>query len=135
MTAAAPTPAVPRVAAAERGATRIADRVIAKIASQAAQEALRGLPGPSPVPKDRFPQATVTVRPPTGAAGGGRGRAMVQLFLELGYPADLRAVCAAVRRRVVERVGELADMAVPEVSVQVERLHSEATTHAHGRVT
>lgn len=134
MSASAPTPAASQVTAAERGATRIADRVIAKIASQAAHEALRGLPSSALLPKDRFPQATVNVRPPNGTSDNAGGRAKVQLFVDVGYPADLREVCAAVRRRVIERVGELADMAVPEVSVEVERLHSAAMAPEHGRV-
>ncbi len=135
MTATAPTPAVPQVAAAGRGATRIADRVVAKIASQAAREVLRDLPKAGLVPKDRLPQATVSVRPPGRTHGAGRGRARVRLFVELGYPADLREVCAELRRHVIERVGALADMDVPEVAVEVERLHSAAMTPDHGRVT
>jgi uncharacterized alkaline shock family protein YloU len=127
-------PAVTQPAAAERGATRIADRVVAKIASQAAHEALRGLPSSALVPRGTFPQAAVSVRPATRGATGPLGRARIQLFVRLGYPADLRVVCAAVRRRVVERVGELADMDVPEVSIEVERLHSAAMASDQGRV-
>lgn len=134
MSATSPDQAAAQVAAGERGATRIADRVIAKIASQAAQEALRDGPASALEPGDRFPQASVTVRPPVGGPDGPRGRARVQLFVDLGYPADLREVCAAVRRRVVERVGELADMDVREVSIEVERLYSAAQTPDHGRV-
>lgn len=92
----------------ERGATRIADRVVAKIASQAAREALSG-PWPS------SPHATVTVRDRV---------ARVKVVLELRYPSDVGAQCIAVRRRVTERVKVLADMQVPEVAVSVERLHS-----------
>ncbi len=135
MTTTAPSSAVPQVAAGERGATRIADRVIAKIASQAAREVLRDLPTAALVPKDHLPQATVSVRRPSRPRTGERPRAKVGLFLELGYPADLRQVCAEVRQRVVERVGALADMDVPEVVVEVERLHSAAMTADQGRVT
>jgi uncharacterized alkaline shock family protein YloU len=127
-------PATAPPAAAERGATRIADRVVAKIASQAAQEALRELPNQSLVPRGTFPQASVTVRSAPRVPDGPRGRARVQLFLRLGYPVDLPRVCAAVRRRVVERVGELADMTVPEVSIEVERLHSATMASDQGRV-
>ncbi len=135
MNATAPVPAAGRVAAADRGATRVADRVVAKIAAQAAQEALRALPGAHLVPRDRFPQATVSVRRPAGTSDGARGRAGIQLFLDAGYPADLRETCAAVRRRVARRVGEMTGMAVPEVSVEVGRLYSAATARDHGRVT
>ncbi|MEU6280699.1 hypothetical protein [Streptomyces sp. NPDC047028] len=98
-----------RVAPGERGATRIADRVVAKIAGQAAREAL------APLPADATgPYANVVLHHDT---------ARVRVHLELGYPCDIGACCAAVRRRVVERVRELVRMDVPEVAVQVERLH------------
>ncbi|MDI3404915.1 Asp23/Gls24 family envelope stress response protein [Streptomyces cavernicola] len=95
----------------ERGATRIADRVVAKIAARAAREALRG-----GVPEGGdAPSATVTVH---------RGSAHVRISLDLDYPCDIGGQCGAVRRQVTERVEALAGMAVPEVTVQVERLHS-----------
>ncbi|MFD8216425.1 Asp23/Gls24 family envelope stress response protein [Streptomyces sp. NPDC059697] len=97
------------VEAAERGATRIADRVVAKIAAQAAREALDTLP-PDAVP----PHATVVVH---------REIARVRVHLELGYPCDIGGRCNAVRRHVAERVDALTGMEVPEVTVQVERLH------------
>ncbi|MFD9541254.1 Asp23/Gls24 family envelope stress response protein [Streptomyces sp. NPDC060022] len=98
-----------RVAAGERGQTRIADRVVAKIAAQAAKEAV------DKPPKDGAPpSATVTVH---------RDTARVRVSLELGYPSDIGRQCGAVRRRVTERVEALAGMEVPEVAVQVERLH------------
>lgn len=92
----------------ERGATRIADRVVAKIASRAAREALgagSGLP----------PYAVVAVR---------AGVARVRVAVELNYPSDIGAQCGAVRRHVTTRVGELTGMEVPDVAVTVERLHS-----------
>ncbi|MFI9830376.1 hypothetical protein ACIHIX_22115 [Streptomyces sp. NPDC051913] len=103
------------VAPGERGATRIADRVVAKIASQAAREVVGELPdeaGP--------PHATVVVH---------HDVARVRVHLELGYPTDIGARCARVRRHVVERVRALVGMEVSEVAVQVERLH---LTPAHG---
>ena len=106
---------------AERGATRIADRVVAKIASQAAREALgdaAALPGHE---AHAVPYATVAVRDDS---------ARVRVSVELGYPSDLRAGCAAVRRAVVDRVGTLTGMDVPEVAVTVERLHSAQTLSA-----
>ncbi|WP_225828199.1 hypothetical protein [Streptomyces naphthomycinicus] len=102
-----PSPA--RVPPAERGAVRIADRVVAKIAAQAAREALAPLPATAAAP-----HATVVVL---------HEAARVRVHVELGYPCDLGARCAAVRRHVTERVGTLANMAVPEVAVQIERLH------------
>ncbi|WP_432138237.1 MULTISPECIES: Asp23/Gls24 family envelope stress response protein [unclassified Streptomyces] len=99
----------------ERGATRIADRVVAKIASQAAHEAVGALP-----PDATRPRATVVVH---------HFAAHVRVHLELGYPCDLAARCRAVRRHVAERVRALVSMDVPEVAVHVERLHP---TTAHG---
>ncbi|MEU0964139.1 hypothetical protein ABZ357_01380 [Streptomyces sp. NPDC005917] len=101
------------VAPGERGAIRIADRVVAKIAAQAAREVV------GPLPKDAVPpHATVAVSHDT---------ARVRVHLELGYPSDIGARCAAVRRHVVERVGALVDMEVREVVVHVERLHPAQT--------
>ncbi len=104
------------VAPAERGATTIADRVVAKIAAQAAREALDVLP-PDAAP----PHAVVVVHPQ--ARGSAVATARVRVGLELGYPSDIGARCAAVRRRVAQRVEALAGMDVPEVAIQVERLH------------
>jgi uncharacterized alkaline shock family protein YloU len=104
----------------ERGATRIADRVVAKIAAQAAHEALAPLP-PGATP----PHATVVVR---------RDSARVRVQVDLGYPCDIGARCAAVRRRIAQRVGALTSMEVPEVAVLVERLHlAPAPGAPHGR--
>ncbi|MFE6165294.1 hypothetical protein ACFQ7F_41035 [Streptomyces sp. NPDC056486] len=103
-----------QVAPGERGATRIADRVVAKIAAQAAREALTAVPADgSP------PHATVTVR---------HDVARVRVSVELDYPSDIGGQCGAVRRQVAQRVEALAGMEVPEVAVQVERLHS---AHVH----
>jgi uncharacterized alkaline shock family protein YloU len=100
----------PDVGPGERGATRIADRVVAKIAAQAAREALGPLP-PDAAP----PHATVVVHP--------AGTARFRIHLELGYPTDIGARCAAVRRHVAERVGALVGTEVSEVAIQVDRLH------------
>nr|WP_206328165.1 Asp23/Gls24 family envelope stress response protein [Streptomyces sp. S3(2020)] len=97
----------------ERGATRIADRVVAKIASQAAREAVGEVPGDAAPP-----HATVVVHHRT---------VRVRVHLELDYPTDIGARCSRVRRHVAERVRALVGMEVPEVAVHVERLHP-----AHG---
>ncbi|MET8676206.1 hypothetical protein ABZW18_01030 [Streptomyces sp. NPDC004647] len=126
------------VPAGERGATRIADRVVAKIASQAAREALRGAAEAHRVPPGRGPHATVSLRRAAEAAerGGPAGEARVRVAVELGYPCDIGAQCHAVRRVVTERVLALAGMDVPEVSVFVERLHSvHSQAGEQGRVT
>ncbi|MFB7497751.1 Asp23/Gls24 family envelope stress response protein [Streptomyces sp. NPDC056161] len=116
----------------ERGATRIADRVVAKIAAQAAREAVGVLP-----PQAAPPYATVVVRPPVPESARTRGTATasarVRVHLELDYPTDIGARCAAVRRHVAERVGALVSMEVPEVAVEIERLHPTPTHGADGR--
>ncbi|MFF8407075.1 Asp23/Gls24 family envelope stress response protein [Streptomyces sp. NPDC014846] len=112
-------PPSPLVPPGERGATRIADRVVAKIAAQAAREAL-----PHPPGEAAAPHATVVVR---------HGTARVRVHLALGYPCDIGARCAAVRRQVAERVGGLADLEVAEVAVRIERLHLPAAPGTVGR--
>ncbi|WP_137990163.1 Asp23/Gls24 family envelope stress response protein [Streptomyces vilmorinianum] len=108
------------VGPAGRGATTIADRVVAKIAVQAAREAL----GVTVLRGGSSPHASVVVR---------RDVARVSVSLELGYPADLGRQCGAVRSHVTLRVRELAGMEVPEVAVHVERLHSPRTARESGR--
>jgi len=104
----------------ERGATRIADRVVAKIAAQAAREALGPL-HPDAAP----PHATVVVH---------HEAVRVRVHLELDYPCDIGDRCLRVRRQVVQRVRALVGMEVPEVAVQVERLHpAQAHGAAQGR--
>ncbi|RNL70649.1 hypothetical protein [Streptomyces sp. I6] len=104
------------IPASERGATVIADRVVAKIAAQAAREALAQVPEGGSAP-----HAAVAVH---------HGHARVRISLELDYPCDIGGQCRAVRRRVAERVEALAGMVVPEVAVRVERLHSVHTRRA-----
>ncbi|MGW1555896.1 hypothetical protein ACWCQ1_05180 [Streptomyces sp. NPDC002144] len=103
------------VAPGERGATRIADRVVSKIAAEAAREALADQSDEA-----SHPYATVVVHHRT---------AHIRLHLELDYPCDIGARCADVRRHVASRVRALVGMEVPEVAVHVERLH---LTPAHG---
>lgn len=97
------------VAPGERGATRIADRVVAKVAAQAAREAVGPLH-----PDAARPHASVAVH---------HDVAHVRVHLELDYPCDIGARCGQVRHQVVQQVRMLVGMAVPEVAVQVERLH------------
>ncbi|MBM9505683.1 Asp23/Gls24 family envelope stress response protein [Actinacidiphila acididurans] len=123
--------AVPaQLPAADRGSLRIADRVVAKIAAQAAGEVLSDVPGADLVPRGTTPHASVSVR-----KSGTRDAARLRLTLELGYPADIGAVCGSVRRHVTDKVAALTGMDVPEVAVEVERLHSAAARRRdEGRV-
>ncbi|MFD9052170.1 Asp23/Gls24 family envelope stress response protein, partial [Streptomyces zaomyceticus] len=64
---------------------------------------------------------------------GGRpalGQARMRIAMELGYPSDIGAQCAAVRREVTERVAAWAGVEVSDLVVEVARLHS-----AHSRRT
>ena len=103
---------------AQRGSTTVVERVVAKVAVQAAREALRSTPAALQVPPGpaHWPRAAARVRD---------GVARVRILLELGYPSDIGAQCAEVRRQVVSRVKELVGMDVPDVAVGVERLHSQ----------
>ncbi|UCM91702.1 hypothetical protein [Streptomyces marincola] len=124
----------PVLSPADRGATRISDRVVAKLAAQAAREALRGGASPPGLPRPGAPHATAVVRRPPAGDGTG-GLASVEVAVELGYPSDIGAQCGAVRRAVAARVRELAGMDTTEVTVAVERLRSaHFTGDASGRV-
>ncbi|KNE81919.1 MULTISPECIES: hypothetical protein [Streptomyces] len=131
-----PQTAAPAVPAHERGATRVADRVVAKIASRAAREALSGFDESAALvtPGRTAPRARASVRPAFGR-GPSLGDARLHIGVELGYPSDIGAQCGAVRRVVTERVGGLAGMKVHDVVVTVERLHSPHTRgEGRGRV-
>ena len=94
--------------------------MVAKIASQAALEALRDAPHAGLVPPDRRrPQVTAVVHP---------ARTRIQVAVDLGYPVDIGTICARVRRHVTDRVGALAGLSVPEdsIGIEVTRLHSAA---------
>ncbi|MFE2561497.1 Asp23/Gls24 family envelope stress response protein [Streptomyces sp. NPDC059352] len=107
----------------DRGATTIADRVVAKIAARSAREALDAVPRGGSAP-----HASVVVH---------RDVARVSVSLELEYPSDIGRQCGAVRGRVRSRVEHLVGMEVHEVSVHVERLHSARTrqTKPRGRLS
>lgn len=133
----------PGIPSRERGAISVADRVVAKIASRVAREALSQFTesaGHVP-PGRRNPHVTASVRraPEPNAAGrdgesaAGRqvvlGEARLRITVELGYPSDIGAQCAAVRREVTERLRAWAGMDVPDLAVSVERLHSVHSRH------
>ncbi|WP_033320562.1 Asp23/Gls24 family envelope stress response protein [Streptomyces yerevanensis] len=133
-------PGIPR---RERGAITVADRVVAKIASQVAHEALsRFTESAGHVPPGRqTPRVTTAVRraPERNTAGRdaesavGRqavlGEARLRITVELGYPSDIGAQCAAVRQEVTERLRTWAGMDVSDLAVSVERLHSVHSQH------
>lgn len=139
-------PGIPR---GERGAITVTDRVVAKIASQVAREALsRFTESAGRVPPGRrTPRVTTSVRraPERNTAGrdaepaAGRQallfEARMRITVELGYPSDIGAQCAAVRGEVTERLRTWAGMEVSDLVVSVERLHSVHARHMdQGRV-
>lgn len=94
--------------------------MVAKVAGQAAREALGALPAAA-----EPPYATVAVH---------HDNARIRMHLELDYPCDIGARCRQVRQHVVERVVALVGMEVSEVAVQVERLYpAQAHGAAQGR--
>ncbi|MET9887559.1 Asp23/Gls24 family envelope stress response protein [Streptomyces sp. NPDC006430] len=104
----------PVIPAAERGATVIPEKVVARIVVRAAQEALAKHAVPSPGSmKLAAPHASVTV-------GGGTAR--LGLTLDLPYPIDLASTAQQVQHYVSERVGQLTGMRVTEVTVDIEHL-------------
>ncbi|MFI8232062.1 Asp23/Gls24 family envelope stress response protein [Streptomyces sp. NPDC085900] len=127
----------------ERGATAVTDRVVAKIAARVAREALsRFTESAGRVPPGRrTPHVSTSVRRAPERTGAGRdaesaagrqavlGEARMHISVELGYPSDIGAQCAAVRREVTERIRAWAGMEVPDLAVSVERLHSAHTRH------
>ncbi|MFD8411088.1 Asp23/Gls24 family envelope stress response protein [Streptomyces sp. NPDC059650] len=102
--------------AAERGATMIPEKVIARIAVRAAQEALGALTDTSTstaLAGLAAPRASVTV---------GSGAARLALTLGLPYPADLAGASRHVQHYVSERVSHLTGMRVTEVTLAIEQL-------------
>ncbi|MFG2132349.1 Asp23/Gls24 family envelope stress response protein [Streptomyces sp. NPDC048751] len=133
-------PGVPR---GERGATAVTDRVVAKMAARVAREALsRFAESAGHVPPGRrTPHVSTSVRRAPERTSAGRdaeaadgrqamlGEARLHITVELGYPSDIGAQCAAVRREVTERIRAWAGMEVSDLAVSVGQLHSAHTRH------
>lgn len=118
---AVPTGTAGSVDAAERGRTTIADRVVAKVAAQAATEVdhaaglRRSLAGRS------LGEARVR----TSADVDGHV-ASLKVDLAVDYPSPVRQVTRAVRRQVTERVVTLCGMQVDHVDITVAALRRPA---------
>ncbi|MFL4904903.1 Asp23/Gls24 family envelope stress response protein [Streptomyces sp. MMS24-I2-30] len=119
----APTTGLPPPA--ERGATVIPDRVVARIATQAARTAQSRR---AAVPADRggptAPSASAAVR---------TGSVRLHLALDLPYPTDIPHVCERIQQDVAERVAQLTGLRVGEVTLTVRQLVTAADT-SRGRV-
>ncbi|WP_308346832.1 hypothetical protein [Streptomyces sp. ISL-66] len=92
----------------------IPEKVVARIAVRAAQEALARHAHTSPAPgKLTSPRASVSAKD---------GVARLGLSLDLPYPADLAVAARSVQQYVSERVSQLTGMRVSEVTLAVEHL-------------
>ncbi|MFJ2736351.1 MULTISPECIES: Asp23/Gls24 family envelope stress response protein [unclassified Streptomyces] len=99
---------------AERGATVIPDRVVARIATQAARTAQSRRAALPPDPSGpAAPSASATVR---------SGSVRLHLTMELPYPTDIPHVCERIQQDVAERVAQLTGLLVGEVTLTVRRL-------------
>ena len=111
------------LAPAQRGQTTIAERVVARVAAQAAAEV--GQTGGAA-------RQLIGIR--IGRqAGEGTARvharteghlAMIEMRLSLAYPASVRALAREVRQHVIERVTSLTGYEVHHVDIEVTRLLS-----------
>jgi hypothetical protein len=95
------------VAAGERGRTKVADRVVRRVAQRAATEAL-------PAGDVRFPDATVMAR--------SGGRITVSVDLALPYQAAVEESGLRVQQCVGERTAELIGLKVSQPHIRVRSL-------------
>ncbi|PWI04781.1 Asp23/Gls24 family protein [Streptomyces sp. NWU339] len=109
---------------AERGATVIPDRVVARIAARAARTAQSRRAALPPDPSGpAAPSASAAVR---------TGSVRLHLTMELPSPTDFPQVCERIQRDVAERVAQLTGLQVGEVALTVRRLVTAAANR--GRV-
>ncbi|MEU9789601.1 Asp23/Gls24 family envelope stress response protein [Streptomyces sparsogenes] len=120
-----PAPGVGLPPPAERGATVIPDRVVARIAAQAARTAQRRRAAVSP---DRSGPAA-----PSASAAVRAGSVRLHVAMDLPYPVDIARVCERIQRDVAERVAQLTGLRVTEVTLTVRRLLT-AVEAGQGRV-
>lgn len=108
---------IPRhIAARERGATVIPDRVVAKVAARAGREALAQPSYRAPRQPARGPEASASVH---GTS------ARIRLAVDLPYPIDLAAAVPDLQRQVSQRVSRLTGLEVTEVVLAIRRLLTE----------
>lgn len=99
---------------AERGATVIPDRVVARIAAKVASTALHRITTPQhPLSDLAAPSAHATTHDAT---------AQLALSVDLPYPTDITAACRQLQREVTEQVAHLTGLDISEVMVTVRRL-------------
>ncbi|MFD5635663.1 Asp23/Gls24 family envelope stress response protein [Streptomyces sp. NPDC127077] len=103
---------------AERGATIIPDKVVARIAAQAARTAQSRRAAPPP---DRSRTAA-----PSADAAVRTGSVRLHLAMDLPYPTDIPHICERIQRDVAEQVTRLTGLEVGEVILTVRRLVTAA---------
>ncbi|MCX4578475.1 Asp23/Gls24 family envelope stress response protein [Streptomyces sp. NBC_01571] len=99
---------------AERGATVIPDRVVARIAARAAGTALHRITGPR--------QQLTDLAAPGARATTHDGTARLALSVDLPYPTDITATCRQLQHEVTEKVARLTGLDISEVMLTVRRL-------------
>ncbi|MCT9108942.1 Asp23/Gls24 family envelope stress response protein [Streptomyces mirabilis] len=110
---------------AERGATVIPDRVVARIAARAARTAQSRR---AAIPPDRSGPAA-----PSASAAVRSGTVRLHLTMDLPYPTDIPHACQRIQHDVAERVTQLTGLEVGEVTLTVRRLVTAADA-SRGRV-
>jgi uncharacterized alkaline shock family protein YloU len=99
---------------AERGATVIPERVVARLAARAAREALARQLGAPPAHRGlAVPRASATT---------GKDSARLGVSLDLPYPIDITRASRQIRQDIAERVAQLTGLHVGEVTLTVLRL-------------
>ncbi|MBL1110370.1 Asp23/Gls24 family envelope stress response protein [Streptomyces sp. 5-8] len=101
-------------APAERGATVIPDKVVARVAAQAGRVAQLHR---AAIPPDRGQAAA-----PNASVISHRGSVRLHLAMDLPYPADLALVCEQIQHDVADRVAQVTGMHVDEVTLTIRRL-------------
>lgn len=121
MTALEVTAGPPLPAAGQRGQTTIAERVVARVAAQAAAEvghtggAARQVAGLAMGRESGEGLARVSARVDGHLA-------LIEIRLTADYPAPVRTLAREVRRHVMERVAGLTGLEVRHVDIEVTRL-------------
>lgn len=112
---------------ADRGRLAIADRVVERVAARAVTEVDRATGAPRTV----FGQPLGAARgntPPRVSARVDGDVVTVTVSMSVAWPAPVREVAAAVRRRVADRVAELTGLRVDSVDIDVPTLLTAAST-------
>jgi uncharacterized alkaline shock family protein YloU len=117
----------------DRGGLTIADRVVEKVAGQAATEVERV----TGVPRRVLGQTLGKVKADSQARASAKvdgSIVSVTVTVAVEYPTPVREAAAAVRQRVIEQVGALCGLQVVEVHVDIPHFYSSVQTQPVRRV-